>query len=97
MVVEKRHAHLERVGHRGTVEVVEHVVDKPELGVEIERRRQGIVGHAAEPVAQHPPGRTAVRCQRTIRLKDGVVVKDGDLAALSNPRMAAVVEPKVET
>ena len=40
LVVEERHAHLERMRHRGAVEVVEHVVDEPELGVENERGRE---------------------------------------------------------
>ena len=37
LVVEERHADLERAGHRGAVEVGEHVVDEPEPGVEVER------------------------------------------------------------
>ena len=60
LVVEERHAHLERVRHRGAVEVVEHVVDQPELCIDVERRwqrvvRQGRQGAGAKRGA--PPGR----------------------------------------
>ena len=46
LVVEERHPHLERMRHRGAVEVVEHVVDERELRVEIQRLRERI---AVEP------------------------------------------------
>ena len=42
-MIEERDAHLERVRHRGPVEVVEHVVDEPELRVEVERARKRLV------------------------------------------------------
>ena len=54
VVVEERDAHLERVRHRRAVEVVEHVVDEPELGVEVERRRERIVRDGAEALVQDP-------------------------------------------
>ena len=50
VVIEEWHPHLERVRHRGAIEVVEHVVGEPELAVEEERRRQRRVREVAEPV-----------------------------------------------
>ena len=46
-------------------------------------------------VVTHDP-EVASRTQRTIRLRDGKVVTEADLASLSNPKMQAVVE-KAET
>ena len=56
LVVEERDADLERVRHRGAVEVVEHVVDERELAVEVERRRQRVVAT--------PPSRVAANGSR---------------------------------
>ena len=65
-VVEIRHADLERDGHRHAVEVVEHVVDECELGVEVERgverRRVGGQGRR-DPVDGPPRGEPVERAQ----------------------------------
>src|SRR5438094_2125137 len=46
LVVEEGDAHLERAGHRGAIEVLEHVVDERESAVEVEGGGQRIVGEA---------------------------------------------------
>ena len=50
-MIEERHAHLERAGHRGAVEVGEHVVHEPEPRVEeqrgLERGRARRLGQVA--------------------------------------------------
>jgi putative ABC transport system ATP-binding protein len=46
-------------------------------------------------VVTHDP-EVAARTRRTIRLRDGKVIGEADLAALSNPGMKAVAEPKAE-
>ncbi len=51
LVVEERHAHLERVRHRHPVEVVEHVVRQGELRVDEERRRERIVRRSPSAIA----------------------------------------------
>ena len=58
LVVEERHPHLERAGHRGAVEVGEHVVDQAEPRVQVERglERRG-AGRAGQAPAQHAPRR----------------------------------------
>ena len=65
LVVEERHAHLERARHRGAVEVGEHVVHQAETGVQVERglerRRAGRVG---QPAAQQRLGGARVLGQR---------------------------------
>ena len=52
LVVEKRNAYLERMGHRRTVEVMQHQVGERQLGIEEERQRQRLARRdAVEPVA----------------------------------------------
>jgi putative ABC transport system ATP-binding protein len=46
-------------------------------------------------VVTHDP-EVAARTRRTIRLRDGKVMGEADIAALSNPGMKAVAEPKAE-
>ena len=65
LVVEERHAHLERAGHRGAVEVGEHVVDQAEPRVQVERglERRG-AGGAGQAAAQHGLGGAGVLGER---------------------------------
>jgi len=63
-MVEERHAHLERVRHRRAVEVMDHVVDQSELPVDVQRRRQRVVGKAV-----HAGAHGAMRCA-TVELRE---------------------------
>ncbi len=59
-MVEKRNSHLERVGHRRSIEVVEQLVDKRQLPVEVERDRQGVVSESVETRAHGATSRLPV-------------------------------------
>jgi hypothetical protein len=51
LVVEEGHTDLERMGHGGAVEVVEHVVHERELSVQVEESREVSTGVASDPGA----------------------------------------------
>ena len=69
LVVEERHAHLERAGHRGAVEVGEHVVHQAEPRVQVERglERRGARGAGQPAVENAPPRRPRARRARRRR------------------------------
>ena len=79
LVVEERHADLERARHRGAVEVGEHVVDEAEPRVEVERgleRRRP--RRARQPAAQHALGGAGVlreRAREQVARRSGCTIR----------------------
>src|SRR5690242_16441012 len=60
MMIEKRHANLQRVRHRCPVEVMEHVVDEAELAIEVERIRKYPASYVAEALPRDALAGSAV-------------------------------------